>query len=138
MDTDFLDRTVLKLITDYEYEPLLLDDKVSALLDELWVGKESYECDGQITDYSMLSFLVSSRIKSLKGKKLEYQALLSNNFKVFIEEENFWFQYKFRRRSIGYIFKKELMSTIFICGLLMLINYKYLTNFNIKANFTIY
>ena len=74
----------------------------------------------------------------MKGKKLEYKALLSNNFKVFIEEENFWFQYKFRRRSIGYIFKKELMSTIFICGLLMLINYKYLTNFNIEANFTIY
>jgi len=46
MDTDFLDRTTLKLITDYEYEPLLKDDKVSALLDELWVGKESYECDG--------------------------------------------------------------------------------------------
>ena len=39
METDFLDRTVLKLITDNEYEPLLRDDKVSALLDELWVGK---------------------------------------------------------------------------------------------------
>jgi hypothetical protein len=33
MDTDFLDRTVLKHITDYKYAPLLKDDKVSALLD---------------------------------------------------------------------------------------------------------
>ncbi len=36
LETDFFDRTVLKLITDYEYEPLLKDPKVSALLDNLW------------------------------------------------------------------------------------------------------
>jgi hypothetical protein len=70
MDTDFLDRTVLNMITNYEYEPLLKDDKVSAVLDELWVGKDSYECDGRDTDFSMLSFLASAKIKSLPGKKI--------------------------------------------------------------------
>jgi len=49
---------------------LLRDDKVSALLDELWVGKDSYECDGRDTDFSMLSFLASAKIKSLPGKKI--------------------------------------------------------------------
>ena len=91
MDIDFLDRTVLNLITQQEYEPLLKDDKVSALLDELWVGKDSYECDGRVTDFSLLSFLASAQIKSLPGKKIELESLLGNNFKVFIEEENFWF-----------------------------------------------
>lgn len=67
MDIDFLDRTVLKLITDYEYEPLLKDDKVSALLDKLWIGNASYQCDGRITDYSKLNFLASSPIKMLPG-----------------------------------------------------------------------
>jgi hypothetical protein len=67
MDSDFLDRTVLKLITDYEYEPLLRDNKVSALLDSLWIGKASYDCDGRITDYSKLNFLASSPIKMLPG-----------------------------------------------------------------------
>jgi hypothetical protein len=33
MDTDFEDRTVFRIITDYEYEDLLLDFKISALLD---------------------------------------------------------------------------------------------------------
>jgi hypothetical protein len=71
MDADFLDRTVLKLITDFGYEPLLKDVKVSALLDELWVGKNSYECDGRVTDFSMLTFLASAPIKKLPGKKIE-------------------------------------------------------------------
>lgn len=84
MDNDFLDRTTLKLITDFEYEPLLKDVKVSGLLDELWVGKNSYECDGRVTDFSMLTFLSSAPIKKLPGKKIEPKALLSNNFKASI------------------------------------------------------
>jgi hypothetical protein len=39
MDTDFLDRTVLKLITQGGFDPLLKNEKVFALIDELWVGK---------------------------------------------------------------------------------------------------
>lgn len=46
MDTDYQDRTVLHLITKYGYEPLCRDPKIKILLDELWVGKESYACDG--------------------------------------------------------------------------------------------
>jgi hypothetical protein len=80
MEHDFLDRTVLKLITDYEYEPLLRDDKISALLDRLWIGKSSYQCDGRITDFSKLTFLASSPIKMLPGTKIEFEALLGNNF----------------------------------------------------------
>jgi hypothetical protein len=41
MDVDFLDRTVLKLITSNDLEALLKDEKVFALIDELWVGKET-------------------------------------------------------------------------------------------------
>jgi hypothetical protein len=39
MDVDFLDRTVLKLITSNDLAALLKDPKVFALIDELWVGK---------------------------------------------------------------------------------------------------
>lgn len=122
MDTDFLDRTVLNLITTFEYEPLLRHDKVSALLDELWVGRDTYECDGRDTDFSMLSFLASSQIKVLKGKKMQLEDLVGNNFKVFIEEENFWYQYKFRRSSIGFIYKKEILSNVVFLCLLVFIN----------------
>jgi hypothetical protein len=39
MDTDFMDRTVLKLITQGDFAPLLSHEKVFAFIDELWVGK---------------------------------------------------------------------------------------------------
>lgn len=39
MESDFKDRTVLKLIVSHGFEPLLKDDKVMVLLQQLWVGK---------------------------------------------------------------------------------------------------
>lgn len=33
------------------------DNKVAALLDELWVGKLSYECDGRTGKFSKLTYL---------------------------------------------------------------------------------
>ena len=47
LQTDFLNRSLLKLITYYGFKPLIRDDKVKALLDELWIGKSSNECDGK-------------------------------------------------------------------------------------------
>jgi len=63
MDTDFKDRTVFKLITDSELEPLLNNSMPKSLIDDLWMGKESQVCDGKVTDYSMLSFMASSGVK---------------------------------------------------------------------------
>lgn len=42
MDLDFKNRTVLHLITQNGFAPLMSDNKVASLLDELWVGRESY------------------------------------------------------------------------------------------------
>lgn len=67
MEIDFLDRTVLKIITDEGYSQLLSAPKCSALLSELWVGKSSYACDGRSTDFSMLSYLYGAPIKKLPG-----------------------------------------------------------------------
>ncbi len=70
MDTDFKNRTVLNLITTYRYVPLMGDEKVSVLLDELWEGKLTYECDGGISYFSKLTFLVNNGITKLPGKKV--------------------------------------------------------------------
>ena len=137
MDRDFLDRSTLKLITDFEFEPLLKDDKVSALLDKLWIGNASYQCDGRITDYSKLTFLANSPIKMLPGQTIEFKSLLGENFQVFINQESFNFQYKFRKSSIEYIFMKEMFSTIIIALLLLMICYTYLTEFSMM-NFQLY
>lgn len=91
LDIDFKDRTVLKIITSNGFAPLMQNSKVNILLEEIWVGKNTYECDGRITDFSLLTFLAKAPIKKLKGKKISPSELLSNNFKVSINEEKFWY-----------------------------------------------
>jgi hypothetical protein len=46
LDTDFKDRTLLKIITYNKFAPLFSTYKLNVLLQEIWEGKSSYECDG--------------------------------------------------------------------------------------------
>ena len=57
LDKDFKDRTVLHLICHYGYVPLMTDERISMLLDQLWQGKDTYYCDGKTTDFSTLAFM---------------------------------------------------------------------------------
>lgn len=57
-ETDFLDRTVLKMITQNQYEPMMKNHRISDLLDLLWVGKNSQnDCDGRVANFSLLTYL---------------------------------------------------------------------------------
>ena len=67
MDIDFNDRSVLHLITSHEFAQLMTDNKIAALLDELWVGKLSYECDGRNEHFSKLTYLASAPLRQLPG-----------------------------------------------------------------------
>ena len=87
MDTDFLDRTVLKLITDYGWSPMMSSPIVSQLLSKLWVGKESYECNGKQTDFSQLANIATAPLRNLDGQGLDPGALFK--FKPDIVEQNF-------------------------------------------------
>jgi len=61
LDTDFKDRTLLKIITINEFAPLLKSYKLNVLLNEIWEGKNTFECDGQITNFSLITFLFSAQ-----------------------------------------------------------------------------
>lgn len=86
LEKDFLDRTVLNLISMNGYEPLMRDNKVIMLLNNLWVGKPQARCNGMMVDYSMLSFLATAPIKQLPGQNIEVKSILTNNFKENIKE----------------------------------------------------
>jgi hypothetical protein len=58
LDTDFRDRTLLKLVTYNKYEDIFGSYKVNRLLDEIWVGKNTFDCDGTLEDFSILTFLL--------------------------------------------------------------------------------
>ena len=46
LDTDFKDRTILKIVTVNGFQPIFSSYKVNVLLQEIWEGKNTYECDG--------------------------------------------------------------------------------------------
>ena len=129
LDNDFKDRTVLKLITINDFVPLMGNAKISILLDEIWVGKHTYECDGRLSDFSMLTYLASAPIKKLPGQRIKIQHILSNNFTVHIDEGKFWYQYKFRHTSIAYIFMKDFICCAIMVGTFQYINFSYLELF---------
>jgi len=91
MDLDFRNRTVLKIASDNEFAPLMASDKVSVLLEEIWVGKNTYECDGNIADFSIINYLANSKIQKVKGKKMSVGELVNRNFKVSIDDQKYWF-----------------------------------------------
>lgn len=91
MDRDFKNRSVLKIITENNFSPLLSSEKINILIEEIWVGKKTYECDGKITDFSLLSYIANSKIRRLPGKKVNPLELLNNNFKPNFKDEKFWY-----------------------------------------------
>ena len=68
----------------------MTNPKINILLSEIWVGKNTYECDGRITDFSLLTYLANAPIRKLPGKRIAFKELLSNNFTPTVDEEKFW------------------------------------------------
>jgi hypothetical protein len=82
----------------------------------------------------MLTYLSRAPIKKLPGKTLTATELLSNNFQAHIDGEKYWYQFKYRRGSIMYIFQKDFFSAFGMVIFFQLINYKYLSLFS-STNF---
>ncbi len=67
LDSDFKDRTLLKIITSNKFDKLFENYKVAVILEEIWQGKFTFECDGEIRDLSLLTHLATSPIKKLRS-----------------------------------------------------------------------
>lgn len=61
MDTDFENRTVLKIITASQFAQLMHEDdpKAENIMGQIYVGKESTQCDGNIYGYSTFMHILS-------------------------------------------------------------------------------
>lgn len=117
LDSDFKDRTSLKIITSNSFVPLFSSIKLSILIEEIWTGKESFECDGNTNDFSLLHYLITSPARKIPGKRMKPIKLFNNNFQPSFKSQKFWYQYKYRHKSISYIFAKDFVSAL---GMLLL------------------
>jgi hypothetical protein len=113
LDSDFKDRTLLKIITMNKFDKLFENYKVAVILEEIWQGKYTFDCDGEIKDISLLTHLATSPVKKLRSQRINLRDLIFNGFSYQnFKEQNYWFQYKFRTTSISYIYMKDLISAL--------------------------
>jgi len=54
--------------------------KVAVILEEIWQGKFTFECDGEIRDLSLLTHLATSPIKKLRSQRTNFNDLIFNGF----------------------------------------------------------
>lgn len=136
LDTDFRGQTLLRIIVNLELEPLLKSQKVEELIEKLWTGKDTYECDGRTPYFSKLAYISKTSLKFLPGKDFTINDLIKQDFDQNIANEKFWYQFDFRRYSIKYIFAKEFISALFVAIFFQYVNYRYILSF-IRENFTV-
>lgn len=48
----------------------MANERVTALIDKLWVGQATYDCDGKDEDFSKLAFMARAPLKKLPGQKI--------------------------------------------------------------------
>jgi hypothetical protein len=90
----------MKIISENEYSKLFETERISLLLHEIWQGEGVRQCDGDIGDISILTYLVKQRIRRIKGMKVSPKQIIGLNFSPKIQTEKYWYQYKFRHSSI--------------------------------------
>ena len=129
METNFKGQTLLRLVVNLDLEPLLNSNKVEELIETLWTGKETYECDGVTAYFSKLTYISKTSLRFLPGKEFTTKDLINQNFDFQYEGEKFWYQYDFRRYSIKYIFTKEFVSITSFTFIIQYVNYIYQTSF---------
>ena len=52
------------------------DDKITQLLDKLWQGELTYECDGRASHYSKLTVMSTAAVKKLPLEKISMWDIL--------------------------------------------------------------
>lgn len=65
MDTDFQNRTVLKIITSCQLESLMSeeDPKAENIMNNIYIGKEATKCDGNIYGISTFMHIIAAKPK---------------------------------------------------------------------------
>jgi hypothetical protein len=65
MSKDFTNRSIIKIITENNFEPLMdeKDPKAERVMLMIWQGKEAALCDGDIYGYSNLVHILFSNLK---------------------------------------------------------------------------
>lgn len=116
MDVDFQNRSVLKIICECEFGPLMAEDdpKPENIMNNIYVGKGATKCDGNIAGYSTFMHILNSKpSKSADNSLLE---MITNSFE-YNKDLDYSFQHCYRSRAINMFFMKEMVFGLVMLGL---------------------
>lgn len=71
MSKDFTNRSVIKIITQNNFEALMdeMDPKAERVMGMIWLGKEAALCDGDIWGYSNFVHIIYSNTKKVNERR---------------------------------------------------------------------
>ena len=118
MDTDFQNRTVLKIITSCKFEALMSeeDPKTENIMNNIFIGEDATRCDGNMFGYSTLMHILSQKPKIAKANDNDFFKMITIDFEYKIKVD-YTFQHRYRSRSIQFYFQKELCFGLLIAGI---------------------
>jgi hypothetical protein len=83
-----------------------------------------------MNDFSLINHLKDTKVQKIRGKDYTLKEIVMQNFQTGIDEQKFWYQYKFRHYSISYIYLKDFISATGMVILFQYINFNYLHLFS--------
>jgi len=73
--------------------------------------------------------MLTEPVRKMPNKEVEFSDLLMGNFKPNVSGLNFWYQYKYRRSNVNYIYLKDFICAAILVLTFQYINYSYLSLF---------
>lgn len=135
MDVDFQNRSVLKIISECKFGPLMAEDdpKPENIMNNIYVGKGATKCDGNIYGYSTFMHILTTPVASSNVSNL--MEMITNNFH-YITNLDYSFQHCYRSRAINIFFMKEMVFGLVMLGLTYRIFYfNYIIEFRGKNTY---
>ena len=83
---------MLHIITYNGYASLIEDSKVTVMLDQLWQGRLTYNCDGRTSDFSKLTVMLTDPVRKLPNQKIAFKKILGegkNKFRRNVQKESY-------------------------------------------------
>lgn len=127
-----MDRTLFQVITTYGLQSFISSGKVHTLLESVWEGLHTTECDGSLIDFSLLTYLAGTNLIYIPGKPLSLKEILTSGYQSNLRDTKFWFQYKYRHTSVAFIFFKDLVCALGLVICFQYISFQYLELFRAK------
>ena len=132
-DVDFSNRTLLSIIVENSLEPLMSTDdpKSTNIINKIFIGGGSINCDGNIYGYSTFMHILSQSPGPTAPDNL-YE-MITMSYKVQNERIDYAFQHRYRRVSFKYIYNKDFYSQLLVISYCIFLPFYQLMNILIEA-----